>query len=183
MKTNYVSVFVLKTFIAAAFLLNQNISAQTENDSVNYNIEVVKITKLLPKDKNKEKLETVTSDLLNHDAGKFLNNIPEINGIRKAGNYATDPVLRGFKYEQLNLVIDGAAHAVNACPSRMDPAVSQVNMNMVKEAEIYKGPYHFRYGTALGGSINFITLEPEFTDEAKFGGRLSMRESTWRPSE
>lgn len=173
MKTSYVSVFVLKTCIVAAFLLNQNAYSQTEKDSINYNIEVVKITKLLPKDKNKERLETVSSDLLNHDAGKFLNNIPEVNGIRKAGNYATDPVLRGFKYEQLNIVIDGAAHAVNACPSRMNPAVSQVNMNMVKEAEIYKGPYHFRYGSAVGGSINFITLEPEFTEKSMFGGRIS----------
>ena len=111
--------------------------------------------------------------MLNHDAGKFLNSIPEINGIKKAGNYATDPVLRGFKYEQLNIVIDGAAHAVNACPSRMDPAVSQVNMNMVQEAEIYKGPYHFRYGNSFGGTINFVTLAPEFTENLKLGGRIS----------
>ncbi len=173
MKTNCVSAIVPKTLFAAVFMLNFDLKAQTDQDSINYNIEVVKITKLLPKDNNKEKLQTVNSDLLNHDAGKFLNNIPEINGIRKAGNYATDPVMRGFKYEQLNLVIDGAAHAVNACPSRMDPAVSQINMNIVKEAEIYKGPYHFRYGTALGGSINFKTIEPKFSEHVNFGGRLS----------
>lgn len=174
MKNKTVSVFVLKTFIAAAFLLNQNYNAQQEQDSLFHDIEVVKITKLLPKDKNKERLETSSSaDLLNHDAGKFLNNIPEINGIRKAGNYATDPVLRGFKYEQLNVIIDGAANAVNACPSRMDPAVSQVNMNMVKEAEIYKGPYHFRHGAALGGTINFVTLNPNFTDKTEFSGRVT----------
>jgi iron complex outermembrane receptor protein len=103
------------------------------------NIEVVKITKLTTKGQNKQNLETKQSDNLNHDAGKFLSSLPEINGIRKAGNYATDPVLRGFKYEQLNIVIDGAAAAINACPSRMDPAVSQVNLNTVQEAEIYKG--------------------------------------------
>lgn len=150
----------------------QPLAAQ-EQDSLYRNIEAVKITKLTPKEQNKSKLEAKHNDLLNHDAGKFLNSIPEINGIRKAGNYATDPVLRGFKYEQLNIVIDGAAAAINACPSRMDPAISQVNLNTVQEAEIYKGPYHFRNGNALGGTINFITTPPIFTEKPILGGRLS----------
>lgn len=174
MKNKTVSVFALKTLIAAVLLLNQNYNAQQGQDSIYHHIEVVKISRLLPKDKNKERLESSGSeDILNHDAGKFLNNIPEINGIRKAGNYATDPVLRGFKYEQLNVIIDGAANAVNACPSRMDPAVSQVNMSMVKEAEIYKGPYHFRHGAAVGGTINFVTLNPNFTDKPELSGRVT----------
>ena len=163
----------LYSIAAIFFATTHTLFAQQEQDSTYRNIEVVKITKVLPKSQNKQNLETKQSDLLNHDAGKFLNSIPEINGIKKAGNYATDPVLRGFKYEQLNIVIDGAAHAVNACPSRMDPAVSQVNMNMVQEAEIYKGPYHFRYGNSFGGTINFVTLAPEFTENLKLGGRIS----------
>lgn len=166
----------LKMAAAVLFLLpsTQFFAQNTAQDSLQYkNIEVVKIVKLVAGDKNKSKISTSNTDLLNHDAGKFLNSIPEISGIKKAGNYATDPVLRGFKYEQLNMVIDGAAHAVNACPSRMDPAVSQVNMNMVQEAEIFKGPYHFRNGNSFGGTINFITLKPDFTDQTKFGGRIS----------
>lgn len=152
-----------------------NILAQTHaHDSLAYrDIEVVKIIKIATGDKNRSKISTSNTDLLNHDAGKFLNSIPEISGIKKAGNYATDPVLRGFKYEQLNVVIDGAANAVNACPSRMDPAVSQVNMNMVQEAEIFKGPYHFRNGNSFGGTINFITLKPVFTENPTVGGRIS----------
>lgn len=166
----------LKVAAAVSFLLSsatfcaQNIS----QDTLKYNnIEVVKIIKIGSNEKNKSKISTSNTDLLNHDAGKFLNTIPEISGIKKAGNYATDPVLRGFKYEQLNIVIDGAANAVNACPSRMDPAVSQVNMNMVQEAEVFKGPYHFRHGNSFGGTINFVTLKPDFTDELAIGGRIS----------
>ena len=98
--------------VAALFLAASiTVFAQQEQDSLYKNIEVVKITKLTTKSQNKQNLETKQSDNLNHDAGKFLNSLPEINGIRKAGNYATDPVLRGFKYEQLNIVIDGAAAA------------------------------------------------------------------------
>ncbi len=172
MKKTVFSVLALK-LITGALLLSQN-TVNAQQDSLNYkDIEVVKISKLLPKDKNKQNLLTNQSDLLNHDAGKFLNSIPEINTIKKAGNYASDPVLRGFKYEQLNIVIDGAAGAVNACPSRMDPAVSQVNMNIVQEAEVYKGPYHFRHGSALGGTINFITIDPKFTEHPLLGGRIS----------
>ena len=160
--------------VAALFLAASTVVfAQQEQDSLYKNIEVVKITKLTTKGQNKQNLETKQSDNLNHDAGKFLSSLPEINGIRKAGNYATDPVLRGFKYEQLNIVIDGAAAAINACPSRMDPAVSQVNLNTVQEAEIYKGPYHFRNGNSFGGTINFITIPPVFTDKTKLGGRIS----------
>ena len=90
----------LYSIAAIFFATTHSLFAQQEQDSTYRNIEVVKITKVLPKSQNKQNLETKQSDLLNHDAGKFLNSIPEINGIKKAGNYATDPVLRGFKYEQ-----------------------------------------------------------------------------------
>ncbi len=165
-----VSALLLKSTMVVFFLWNTFVGAQ--QDSVYHSIEMVKITKFLPQ--NKGKIQSESTDLLSHDAGKFLNSIPEINGIKKAGNYATDPVLRGFKYEQLNLIIDGGMNSVNACPSRMDPASSQISMNMVKEAEIYKGPYFFRYGSALGGTINFKTFDPEYSDVPKVKGRLSL---------
>lgn len=160
--------------IAAVFLTaTPSLFAQQEQDSLYKNIEVVKITIRSSISQNKQNLETKQSDNLNHDAGKFLNSLPEINGIRKAGNYATDPVLRGFKYEQLNIVIDGAAASINACPSRMDPTISQVNLNTVQEAEIYKGPYHFRNGNSFGGTINFITIPPIFSNKTQWNGRIS----------
>lgn len=132
MKQPIISAVTLKSNLLI-FLLSAGF-AFAQQDSLYQNIEVVKITKLLPQQKGK--IQTENADLLSHDAGKFLNSIPEINGIRKAGNYATDPVLRGFKYEQLNLIVDGAMSSVNACPSRMDPASSQISMNMVKEADV-----------------------------------------------
>ena len=163
----------IKNIAASAFLINMGmLSAQKIQDSLQVrDIEAVRISKSNPNQKHN--IGITYSDLLNHDAGQFLSVIPEISGIKKAGNYATDPVLRGFKYEQLNIVIDGAAYAINACPSRMDPSISQINLNEVKEAEIIKGPYNFRYGTAFGGTINFVTVPPVFTDKVKLNARIS----------
>ncbi len=138
------------------------------------NIEIVKITKFIKKeDQNSKQVKVNPTQLLDHDAGNFLKALPEISGIKKAGNFGTDPVLRGFKYEQLNIVTDGSTYAINACPSRMDPSVSQINMNTVKEAMIYKGPYQFRFGAAVGGTINFISEKPNFTNHLKFRNRFS----------
>lgn len=157
----------------SATLISQNYFTQMEKDSLGFPVQAVTISRVYTQDKNGKKIRPQNSDFIDHDAGCFLNNIPEINGIRKSGNFATDPVLRGFKYEQLNIVIDGALNAINACPSRMDPVTSHVNMNMVEEAEIFKGPYNFRYGAALGGSINFVMKEPEFAEHFSAGGRLT----------
>lgn len=159
--------------IAVVFLLAQGIQAQVQQDTLSQSIKEVKLRKGISHKGNKTEIEVSHTDTSKHDTGKFLNALPEISGIRKAGNYATDPVLRGFKYEQLNTVLDGSACTVNSCPSRMDTPVSQVNMNTIQQVEIYKGPYNFRYGTALGGSINFISGTPEFSSKANVGGSFS----------
>ena len=58
---------------------------------------------------------------LEHDGAAILNQAPAFNSIRKSGNYGFDPVFRGFKYDQLNVVLNGAQSATAACPNRMDP--------------------------------------------------------------
>ncbi len=112
-------------------------------------------------------------DRLSHDAGSFLTRTPDIAVIQKSGNYGFDPVMRGFKFEQLNLVIDGTQSALAACPNRMDPPASQISLNQMDRVEILKGPYFLRYGPSLGGTINFITPDPRFSDEFEPFGRLS----------
>ncbi len=152
-----------------------NFAQAQDQDSIKIqNIEVVKITKLnIQNHQNSKQIKVSSTQLLDHDAGNFLKTLPEISGIKKAGNFGTDPVLRGFKYEQLNIVTDGAVYAINACPSRMDPSISQINMNSVSEAQIYKGPYQFRFGSTLGGTINFVSEKPFFTDKTKLKNRFS----------
>ncbi len=120
----------------------------------------------------KSRIEIDSKDKLEHDAGQLLDQIPAISAIRKSGAYGFDPVLRGFKYDQLNLVIDGVQTASAACPNRMDPASSQIPVNMVSEIEILKGPHSFRYGNVFGGTINFKSTELRFTGELNPLGRV-----------
>ncbi|MCU4166193.1 TonB-dependent receptor domain-containing protein [Carboxylicivirga caseinilyticus] len=110
---------------------------------------------------------------LAHDVSSVLAQLPEIALIKKSGSYGFDPVLRGFKYDQLNIVLDGAQSANAACPNRMDPPSSQIPVNMLSQINILKGPYSLRYGTGIGGTINFKTEPSQFDSTQLISGRIS----------
>lgn len=110
---------------------------------------------------------------LSHDAGQLLQQSAAVSGIRKSGSYGFDPVIRGFKYDQLNIVIDGHQTATAACPNRMDPPTSQISPNMTERIEIIKGPHSLRFGNAFGGTVNFIDAQAEFTDKTNAYGRVT----------
>jgi iron complex outermembrane receptor protein len=121
---------------------------------------------------DKSKLDISVQNKLAHDAGNLLEEVPGISSIRKSGAYGFDPVLRGFKYDQLNLVLDGVQTASAACPNRMDPAASQIPINMISQAEVLKGPHSLRFGNALGGTINFKSSAPAFKQKPTPLGRF-----------
>lgn len=120
-----------------------------------------------------EILQLDYQDKLDHDGGAILRHTPAVNMIKKSGNYGFDPVLRGFKYDQLNVVIDGTQYASAACPNRMDPATSQIAPNMIEKVEIIKGPHSLRYGNSFGGTINYVPTEPGYTRIFSTYGRVS----------
>ena len=133
----------------------------------------VNVLAIRKKSNEQQLLPIEKADALSHDAGQFLSRLPEFGGIRKSGSYGFDPVLRGFKYDQLNILVDGAQTTMAACPNRMDPAASQVVLNMMDQVEILKGPYSLRYGNSFGGVINFTSQPGVFTEQLDFGGRVS----------
>ena len=90
------------------------------------------------------------------DAGDFLRGQPNVSGIRKGGGNI-DPVIRGFKFAQLNIQSNAGQKVEGGCPNRMDPALSHVNINDVKKIEIIKGPYALKYGPSFGAVVNLIT--------------------------
>ncbi len=137
------------------------------------NLQPVTIIALHPERKEKQTMQLNYRQHLSHDAGLILQNSPFISGIRKSGNYGFDPVMRGFKYDQLNIVVDGVQGATAACPNRMDPPTSQVSPNMTERIEVLKGPFALRYGNSFGGTINFIGGKPAFSSKTKYSGRLS----------
>ena len=110
---------------------------------------------------------------LAHDAASILMQEPAIGGIQKGGNYGFDPVFRGFKYDQLNVVLNGAQGATAACPNRMDPPTSQMAPNMIERIEILKGPHALRYGTGFGATLNFVPSPPRFSEASDVYGRMS----------
>lgn len=119
-----------------------------------------------------EQLSLNDTEKIHHDAGAVLTLNPGINAIRKSPAFGFDPVMRGFKYDQLNVVIDGLQSANAACPNRMDPGSSQIMLNQIKKVEILKGPHALRYGNAFG-TINFVSESPLFTPELALSGRAS----------
>ncbi|MDX1637328.1 MAG: carboxypeptidase-like regulatory domain-containing protein, partial [Balneolaceae bacterium] len=97
---------------------------------------------------------------LSHDAGQFLKDSPNISGIRKGGGFGVDPVLRGFQKNQLMVEMDGLLQSQGACPNRMDPPTTHIQMEQIEEVEILKGPYALKHGPSFGGIINFKSQQP-----------------------
>lgn len=123
--------------------------------------------------KSADAVKLGASDYLEHDAGKVLDAIPGINTIQKSGSYGWDPVMRGFKQEQLNIVTNNGLTALAACPNRMDPPTSQVMLSQMDEIEIVKGPHSFRYGPVVGGMIQFKQVDKAQAKDASVNGRLA----------
>ncbi len=98
------------------------------------------------------------------DVGELFKSINGFGVIRKGG-YAMDPVLRSFKYEQLNILYDGGIHLSHACPNRMDPVTTHIQAEDLEKVEIIKGPFTVRYGQSMGGIVNLVMKRPLSTDK------------------
>ncbi len=90
------------------------------------------------------------------DIGELLRGEPNISGIRRGG-YAVDPVVRGFRYSQLNIFLDEGIHIEGGCPNRMDPVIAHIEPELIERIEIVRGPYLLAYGSSPAGSIRIIT--------------------------
>lgn len=107
-------------------------------------------------------MDALSTVNLSHDAGQFLKESPNISGIRKGGGFGVDPVLRGFQKNQLMIEMDGVLQSQGACPNRMDPPASHIQMEQIEKVEILKGPYALKHGPSFGGVINFTSRQPDF---------------------
>jgi len=90
-------------------------------------------------------------------------------GIVKRGAYASEPVFRSFKYEQLNVQYDGGMKILNACPNRMDPITTHLIPEEVDKIEIVKGPFTVRFGQNFGGVINIVTNPRQSAENGFYG--------------
>lgn len=106
---------------------------------------------------NKTKIEQMQV----HDIGKLLTSQPNISGIKK-GSVGIEPVMRGFKYSQLLILLNSNTKIEGGCPNRMDPTFSHISKNNIDNIIIYRGPYALKYGTNFGGLIKIITNKLQF---------------------
>jgi iron complex outermembrane receptor protein len=90
------------------------------------------------------------------DVGDFLRSQPNVSGIRKGGS-GIDPVIRGFKYSQLNVQLNEGQKIEGACPNRMDPPTSHIDIDDIRKIELFRGPYALRFGPNFGGLIHLHT--------------------------
>jgi iron complex outermembrane receptor protein len=81
-------------------------------------------------------------------------------GIQKRGAYASEPIFRAFRYEELNIQYDGASKIMNACPNRMDPITTHIIPEEIEKIELVKGPFTVRFGQNFGGIINLVSKTP-----------------------
>lgn len=142
-------------FIFPFLVAQQGISEKPVHISDSVYLQAVEILGFRPPLESMAESRLSPQDMMAHDAGAILSRIPAVSGIRKGGGYGFDPVLRGFKYDQLGILIDGIQTTTVACPNRMDPPTSQVAVNTLNDVQVHKGPYALRYGNHIGGVINF----------------------------
>jgi len=113
------------------------------------------------------------------DIGDFLRQEPNVSGIRKGG-VAIDPVIRGFKYSQVTVLLNSGVKIEGGCPNRMDPVASHVESENIQKIEIIKGPYILKYGPVLGAMINLETEMPHpYTKPEIHGEVLYGFETNW----
>jgi iron complex outermembrane receptor protein len=116
---------------------------------------------------NKKIKDVSGSEIKSADVAEALSkNIANISLVRRSG-IANDIVLRGFKKDNLNIVVDNAK-IFGACPNRMDPPTSHVLSGAIESIEVTEGPFNVEDFGALGANINIKTLEPK----EGFGGEV-----------
>jgi iron complex outermembrane receptor protein len=113
------------------------------------------------------------------DVGDYLRSSKNINGIRKGGTQI-DPVVRGFKFSQLNVLLNNGQKIEGGCPNRMDPASAHVEIEDIESIKVVKGPYALRYGPSFGAMINLQTEQKETAEKPYADIRLMKAyESNW----
>ena len=113
------------------------------------------------------------------DIGDYLREVPNINAVRKGGANL-DPVIRGYKFNQLNIQVDNGLRMEGGCPNRMDPTTAHVEAGDIEAIEVVKGPFALRYGPAMGGVVNMLTINPRPFDKFQVHVKANLGyESNW----
>jgi len=92
--------------------------------------------------------------------------------VQSDGAWGQNPVLRGLKKESVVIMVDGIR--VNSAQPQ-GAIASFLDLGLLERVEVVKGPGSVLYGSgAMGGVVNLLTPEPEFTERPAAGGRFGL---------
>jgi len=93
------------------------------------------------------------------DLAKILFTVfPQI-GMVRSGAIGNDIVVRGFKRDDINVLLDGAK-IYGACPNRMDPPTMHISIADIEKIELVEGPFDVEHFGSMGGAIRVDTRDP-----------------------
>jgi len=157
-----------KTFVISSL----DIEIRLQSKSINLDDIVVKANVLKEISQSSVIVDHIKTTTKPRNVGDLFRDIKGF-GIQKRGAYASEPVFRAFKYEQLNVQYDGGMKVLNACPNRMDPITTHVIPEEIEKIEIVKGPFTVRFGQNFGGIINLVTKKTSSEEKGISGSIVS----------
>ncbi|WP_136679774.1 TonB-dependent copper receptor [Neptunomonas sp. XY-337] len=102
------------------------------------------------------------------DLADLIRQVNGVSGIRMGGR-GIDPVIRGQRETQLNVLIDGA-FIHGGCPNRMDPPSTYASVNSYDTLTLIKGFETVKYGSGgTGGTVLIERQTPMFDGDGVVG--------------
>lgn len=154
-------------FGMVATIASSGVAAQSKSEGL-----VIEITRGLPQVKTSinSKTESIQASPVS-DGGELLRSINGVSGTRMGGR-SIDPLIRGQKQTQLNVLLDGA-YLHGGCPNRMDPPTSYTAVDSYDSVKVIKGNRTVIYGGGgSGGTVLFQREWPQL-GENNYKGELS----------
>lgn len=155
-----------------SFLAFNNASAQdccpTDTIYKHCNLQEVLITEKVSGDNALLKFYKSTKTSSTEDV---LSRLAAVNLIRR-GNYAMEPVVRGFSASQTGLTLDGIK-IFGACTDHMDPPTSYVEPSNLKSIQLATSAGASKFGSTIGGSLNLQLAQAQLATEKPFTGMFT----------
>ena len=105
------------------------------------------------------------------DGGELLKSLTGVSGIRMGGR-AIDPVIRGQKETQLNILLDGG-YIHGGCPNRMDPPTAYTSVESYDRVTVIKGNRTVVYGGGGSGGTVLFERDWPMIDEKGYNVNLA----------
>jgi len=166
LKTNFI-------FLISIFCLYETVNAQQKDTIKQLPLFEVESQKIF---ENKPTIivNLKKQSILNNDLSEILKLFPNISAIRRGGT-ALDPVMRGFRNNQILILFNDGLRIEGGCPNRMDPVTSHIPMEEVVEIEVFQGIKMLAFGPNIGGTIIIKSKYPEFSEKKLYGINLNSK--------